>query len=101
VRYDDFKDFRGLGAEFYHHIRCGISHQAEAQNGWLIERKGDLDNVANRTINSTRFRKRMRKCLQAYCSELGATETDNDIWGNFKTKMAYVIQNCHAGEIKL
>jgi hypothetical protein len=95
-----FSDFIGLGNEFYSSIRCGILHQAESNNGWRIKRKGDLYDRSARAINSTRFRNRMRKCLKEYCSELETAPAESDVWKNFKTKMAYIIQNCVAGEMK-
>jgi len=60
VRYEDFKDFRGWGARFYLSIRCGILHQAEVQNGWIIMREGTLFDEPSRIINSTIFRRRMK-----------------------------------------
>jgi len=98
-RYGEFKDFRGLGKEFYSSIRNGILHQAEVNNGWTIERKEKypLVDKEKRIIHSTRFRYRMKLCLRKYCKEL---ENDNGIWDNFKIKMAFVIQNCHAGNMK-
>lgn len=99
-RYDEFKEFRGLGKEFYKSIRCGILHQAEVQNGWIVMREGGLLDEPSRTINSTIFRRRMKKCLKQYCDELEVADNDSDIWLGFKDKMAYVIHNCHAGNMK-
>lgn len=99
-RYDEFKEFRKMGNEFYSSIRCGILHQAEPQNGWLILREGKLYNDTSRSINSTIFRRRMKKCLKQYCDELEVIENDSDLWKKFKDKMAFVIQNCHKGKMK-
>ena len=94
VRYEDFKVFRGWGAKFYSSIRCGILHQAEVQNGWIIMREGTLFDEPSRTINSTIFRLRMKKCLNKYREELESTGDNSDLWKNFKIKMAHVIENC-------
>ena len=97
--FKDFKDFKGLGNEFYSSIRCGILHQAEPQNGWLILREGKLYDDVNRSINSTRFRRRMKKCLKQYCDDLEVAENDSELWKKFKDKMAFVILNCHKEEM--
>jgi hypothetical protein len=99
-RYDEFKEFQGLGKEFYSSIRCGILHQAEAQNGWKILREGKLYDDTNRSINSTIFRRRMKKCLNKYCEELEGAKDESDLWKNLKDKMAYIITNCHKGKMK-
>ena len=95
-RYEEFEDFKGLGQDFYFNVRCGILHQAESKNGWLIGRKGALYSESNKSINSTKFRYGMKKCLKTYCGKLQTAEESSEIWGNFKTKMAYIIQNCNA-----
>lgn len=99
-RYGEFKEFRKLGNEFYSSIRCGILHQAEAQNGWRILREGKLYDETKRSINSTIFRRRMKKCLKQYCNELEIAGNGSELWKKFKDKMAYVIQNCHKGTMK-
>lgn len=99
-RYDEFKEFRKMGREFYKRIRCGILHQAEPQNGWCILREGKLCDETHRSINSTIFRRRMKKCLNKYCEELEAANDDSELWKKFKDKMASVIQNCHKGKMK-
>ncbi len=99
-RYDEFKDFQGLGKEFYSSIRCGILHQAEVQNGWIIMREGELYHEPSRTINSTIFLRRMKKCLNKYREELEAADEDSDLWKHFTTKITYVIENCNKGKIK-
>jgi hypothetical protein len=96
TRYEAMKEFQGLGVEFYKSIRCGILHQAESKNGWRIVRtKGaPVLDPTNRIIHSTKFRRRIKKCLRAYCDELEIAAETGDTWQNFKTKMAYIILNC-------
>jgi hypothetical protein len=91
-RYAEFTDFVGWGDEFYKSIRCGLLHQAETKNGWTIVRKGEFFDQTNRTINTTIFRRRMKKCLAEYCDAL---QRDDIVWGQFKDKMAFIISNCH------
>jgi hypothetical protein len=97
--YSEFTDFADLGSEFYDSIRCGILHQAETKNGWRItrEEKYPLLDKENRIIHSTRFRYRMKTSLRKYCKEL---ENNNAVWDKFIIKMAFVIQNCHKGNMK-
>ncbi|MBV6465510.1 MAG: hypothetical protein PGMFKBFP_00788 [Anaerolineales bacterium] len=98
-RYEEFKDFEGLGREFYSSIRCGILHQAEVQNGWMIAREGVLFEESSRAINSTIFRKRVKNCLRHYCDELEVAENDSDLWKKLKDKMAFIFENCHKGSV--
>lgn len=95
--YEEFDKFKDLGNEFYNSIRCGILHQAEIRNGWRLvrEEKYPLVDEKNKLIHSTRFRYRMKTSLRKYCKEL---ENNEYTWELFKTKMAFVIQNCHKGE---
>lgn len=96
--YPEFIAFKDLGDEFYDSIRCGILHQAETRNGWRLVRedKYPLLNKEKRIIHSARFRYRMKTSLRKYCREL---EENDGVWSLFKTKMAYVIQNCQKGEM--
>ncbi len=97
--YSEFADFADLGFEFYDSIRCGILHQAETKNGWRIERdkKYPLLDKSNRIIHSTEFRYGMEICLRKYCKEL---VDDDSVWNLFKTKMGYIIENCHKKKMK-
>ncbi|MCB9112223.1 MAG: hypothetical protein H6634_13350 [Anaerolineales bacterium] len=92
--YGEFADFKDLGDEFYDSIRCGILHQAESRNGWKIvrDKKYPLLDDKKRIIHSTKFRYLMKTSLRKYCKEL---EENDGTWDLFKTKMAYVIANCH------
>lgn len=97
--YSELTDFADLGYEFYDSIRCGILHQAETKNGWRIERDKEypLLDQKKRIIHSTEFRYQMESCLRKYCKDL---VNDDNVWELFKTKMAYVIENCHKGNAK-
>jgi len=91
-RYKEFDKFKGLGKNFYDNVRCGILHQAETKKGWRIGRRGALLEPATLTINSTKFRMELENALRDYCNKLKIG--NEPIWRNFKTKMAYIIQNC-------
>ena len=52
-----------IADDFYTGIRCGILHQAETTNGWLIHRKGELFNSEEKSINATKFHDELEKYL--------------------------------------
>lgn len=91
---EPFKDFRGFVAEFYKHVRCGILHQAETTGGWLIIRKGPLFDRANKTINATKFFKKLKTCLKHYCGDLKNSDWNSDVWHKFREKMKAICENC-------
>lgn len=91
---DEFIDFRGMGKQFYKHIRCGILHQAETTGGWIISREGDLLDKKSKTINATKFLERLKTYLSKYKMALGSGGFDSEIWINFKKKMDAIIKNC-------
>ena len=94
-RYQEFSPLQGHGAQFYSHVRCGIMHQAETTDGWLIRRDQLLmvDTVA-KIIDANSFVKNLEACLDHYCDELISTDWDGLTWINFRAKMNGVIRNC-------
>jgi hypothetical protein len=88
--------FSGYEKDFYENVRCGILHQAETKNGWLIYRKGSLFDPETKTINATKFHNQMEKCLDEYCLTLEYKDLDDEIWKNFRKKMDAIISNCVA-----
>ncbi|MBI5237594.1 MAG: hypothetical protein HY887_04145 [Deltaproteobacteria bacterium] len=80
--------------DFYINVRCGILHQAETTNGWLIHRKGPLFDPAKKIINATKFHKELGACLQSYCDKLKCSDWDDEVCKNLRKKMVRVIKNC-------
>lgn len=76
---------------FYKNIRCGILHQSETKGGWRILRKGELLNVSDKTINATKFLAELSRAINDYAKKL---QTDDVLWGRFKTKMKFICDNC-------
>jgi hypothetical protein len=91
-------DFKNVAEDFYKHIRCGILHQAETTGGWRIRRKGPLFDTENRTINATKFHRRLHCCLVSYCDMLRESGWDSDVWENLRKKMDAVCENCKPGK---
>jgi hypothetical protein len=90
-----FGVFDSFEKRFYSDIRCGILHQAEAQAGWRIRRRGPLFDPATRTINATRFIKALSDELNMYCSELTHASWNSSTWKNARNKMDAICDNCH------
>ncbi len=96
-RSPNLSDFRGHASDFYEHVRCGILHQAETMNGWLIRRKGPLLDLEKSTINATKFHDEMKRCLSDYTEKLKESDWNDEIWKNLRKKMKAIITHCSTG----
>lgn len=90
----DLGVFANHADDFFSSVRCSILHQAETTNGWRIHRKGDLFDPATRTINATKFHKKMGEALQRYCRTLKGSDWNSEVWVNLRRKMRALIENC-------
>jgi cation transport regulator ChaC len=90
-----FELFRDYAVDFYRGVRCGILHQAETTNGWLIHRHGKLFVPQAKTINATKFHDALGNALKQYCEELRLSDWDSLLWEKFREKMNSVIRNCN------
>ncbi len=88
--------FKGYASDFYKNVRCGILHQAETTNGWLINRRKDspLFDPKTKTINATLFHNEMENCLTYYCEMLRMSDWNSEIWINFRKKLKAIITHC-------
>jgi hypothetical protein len=95
-RWHRFSDFRGFEKAFYSNVRCGILHQGETQRGWRVTRESSVPVfLANsKTINATKFMKRVSLTLHDYQSELCQAEWNQIVWRNFRQKMSAILENC-------
>ena len=93
-RNENFSCFRGYSADFFDNVRCGILHQGETTNGWLIRRDGPLFTSETKTINATKFHAEMEACLNTYCSTLEESDWNSEFWVNLRKKMKAIISNC-------
>ena len=82
------------GTEFYKRVRCGILHQGETTDGWLIARRGPLFD-GQRKINASCFHNQLRLAISDYVEELTNPSVVSDVRQNFDKKMASVIRNCN------
>ena len=90
-----FRDFRGLGQQFYKNVRCGILHQAETTAGWRILKVGALLEAGPPpTINAVEFRDRLEQVLNAYCATLRTAEWTGQQWKQTRAKMNAICDNC-------
>jgi hypothetical protein len=78
---------------FYSDIRCGLLHQAEAKNKWLIRRKQAelLKKVGTNgyIIDVERFHAAVKDSLEDYLTELCKPESA-DLRTNLWTKMSHI-----------
>lgn len=94
TRVSYFHDLKGLGGEFYKHIRCGILHQAETTGGWLIRRRGALVDKSNKVLNADKFMKMLQIALDDYCQEITSARWNDVIWRKCRRKMNAIIEHC-------
>ncbi len=88
--------FAGSGADFYSNVRCGILHQGETYEGWLIRRKGVLFEPTKKTINATRFHKALKKELEDYTNRLRGEPFGGTAWRAALRKLDHICDNCLA-----
>ena len=95
AHYPEFAPLQGFGEPFYTNIRCGILHQAETTDGWLIRRDQPIMVDTNtKIIDATIFLSNLEACLNQYCDELMNKDWDDYTWVSFRMKMNAVIRNC-------
>jgi hypothetical protein len=80
-------------ADFYYAVRCGILHQGETYNKFIIRRSGDLFNKSEKSINATLFLKNLNLFLGSYIEELKDQKWDSEIWDNCRIKLRHIINN--------
>ena len=73
-REQEFAAFRPYEQAFYKHVRCGLLHQGETMSGWRVQRKEELFDVPNLTVNATKFLMAVRRSLRAYAEKLRSAE---------------------------
>ena len=81
------------GTDFYKSVRCGILHQGETKNGWVINRSGPLFDGTDE-INATAFHNQMGAAVRDYEDALTNPPTGSPLRPNFDKKMKAVIKNC-------
>jgi hypothetical protein len=87
-------NLRGIPADSYTHIRCGILHQAETTGGWRITRSGPLFDASSLKLKARAFHRALKTILDRYCDELVAADWDSELWVNCRKKMDAVIRDC-------
>lgn len=80
--------------DFYKNVRCGILHNAETRNRWIITREKEKPffNLKEKEINATKFANRLKSILKNYKDDLLKADFETSlIWGNFKNRMTDLI----------
>lgn len=90
----NFAFIRGFSSDFYKQIRCGILHQAEVTDGWLIRRDGIVFDSVSKSINANLFLDEIEQALKNYCISLKNSKWTDSIWVNFRKKMKAICDNC-------
>lgn len=70
------------GSVFYYKIRCGLLHQAQTEDGWLIGRTGPFWDAPRKRINREEFAARLEESFEDFLSRLDRSRWD----GSDKTK---------------
>lgn len=84
----------GTPNDFFENVRCGILHNGETRNGWLINRDSTKPyfNKDTKEINATKFVNRLDLVLKSYKNKLIKSDFDKDeIWINFRNKINDII----------
>jgi hypothetical protein len=91
-----------LDTSIYTDIRCGILHQGETKNGFLITRDNTypICDMKAKRINATKFLAATNNFIDEYVSELksNATKWDSEIWDNCRRKLRGIINNTRKHE---
>src|SRR5690606_9576049 len=83
-----------LPTQFYKNIRCGILHQGETTEGWIITREGKLIiDKKKKVINATLFLIRLKQSLSDYKDKLEKANWNDLIWTNARKKLKAIIKN--------
>lgn len=91
----NFTAFQLRETEFYISIRCGILHQGETTNGWIISRKGkQLFDPVKLKVDAVIFMQHLEESLKDYCILLKKSDWSDLVWQNFLNKMSVSIANC-------
>jgi hypothetical protein len=79
---------------FYKNIRCGLLHQGETYDRFLIRRDtSTLFDETSKTINAKLFCDSLRQFLNSYKNELINAKWDSDIWDKCRIKLRHIISN--------
>ena len=84
--------------QFYKNIRCGVLHQAETYENWLIvrEQRAPLFDPQRKKINADLFFEELTKCLLAYIRHLSKADWNDPLWKNAIFKLDKICEHCKA-----
>ena len=93
-----FSEFVPFSKDFYSNIRCGILHQAETYENWLIIRKPrtPLFDPQSKSINADLFLDELAKCLLGYFRHLAKADWNDSLWKAARFKLEKICEHCKA-----
>lgn len=94
----EFSELAPVYQGFYSNIRCGILHQAETYENWLIirERGTPLFDGDRKAINADVFFDELAKCFMAYYRHLAKADWSDPLWKAAKFKLLKICEHCRA-----
>lgn len=85
--------FPGIdGGDFYENIRCGILHQAQTHGHFLVLRSGSVYDREKKSLNATKFLKRLKTIVRRYIADLRGQKMDSVSWAKALQKIDYICQ---------
>lgn len=93
-----FSQLLPFSKDFYSNIRCGILHQAETYENWLIIRQlhTPLFDPQSKSINADLFLDELAKCLLGYFRHLAKADWNDPLWICAKFKLEKICEHCKA-----
>jgi hypothetical protein len=77
-----FREFAGMGEEFYDAVRCGLLHQAQTKRGWRVRMTGDCYREFSwgKGINRNEFAQSLYTCFRDFLRQLEGADWDQSLW---------------------
>lgn len=89
-----FKDFKNLGFEFYHDVRCGLLHNGQTNGLWKLNRFRDTPIFENYNINANKFLEALILSFEETLDSYIELDYNKDqIWKNIKFSTNQLLKN--------
>ena len=85
---------------FYANIRCGVLHQAETYENWLITREEGtpLFDSQKKSINADVFLAELAKSFLTYSRYLAKADLNDPLWKAAKFKLEKICEHCRPNQ---
>lgn len=100
LKHEDFKKFEN---SFFYDVRCGLLHETQTKNGWVIWEKHSDENIffenigEEKIIYRNNFQKAIEEVIKNYKREMVELSV-GDLRENFKAKFDHI---CDISQLKL